>query len=98
MYMMGMRSDALWCTWVIHFLALWLPLSIILTVVSTGQLFQYSSPGYIFIYFMVFFIRYYLTTITQSHIPIHPLLSPFNTPQLNYYTITHTHTLAVISL
>ena len=82
MYMMGMRSDALWCTWVIHFLALWLPLSIILTVVSTGQLFQYSSPGYIFIYFMVFFIRYVFTTLLQPHksvnIRLHSLMQPLS--------------------
>ena len=82
MYMMGMRSDALWCTWVIHFLALWLPLSIILTVVSTGQLFQYSSPGYIFIYFMVFFIRYVFTTLLQPHKSVntrlHSLIQPLS--------------------
>lgn len=55
MYMMALRSDALWLTWILHFMCLWVPLSIILTIASR-QLFFYSNAGYIFIYFMVFFI------------------------------------------
>jgi len=55
MLMMALRGDALWLSWVMHFLALFLPLSILLTVAG-GQLFQYSNPFYIWCYFMVFFI------------------------------------------
>ena len=55
MMMMSLRGDVLWITWIVHFLCLFLPLSIILTLASKG-LFTYSSPAYIFIYFMVFFI------------------------------------------
>jgi ATP-binding cassette, subfamily A (ABC1), member 3 len=55
MMMMSLRSDVLWLTWIMHFMLLFLPLSIILTL--AGQmLFTYSSPAYIFIYFLVFFI------------------------------------------
>lgn len=55
MMMMSLRSDVLWITWIMHFMCLFLPLSIILTIASRG-LFKYSSPVYIFIYFLVFFI------------------------------------------
>ena len=55
MMMMSLRSDVLWLTWIMHFMLLFLPLSIILTLAGKG-LFTYSSPTYIFIYFMVFFI------------------------------------------
>ena len=55
MMMMALRSDVLWQTWIMHFMCLFLPLSIILTLASKG-LFTYSSPVYIFIYFFVFFI------------------------------------------
>jgi ATP-binding cassette, subfamily A (ABC1), member 3 len=55
MMMMALRSDSLWLTWIMHFMLLFLPLSIILTLASR-QLFTYSNPAYIFIYFMVFFI------------------------------------------
>jgi ATP-binding cassette, subfamily A (ABC1), member 3 len=55
MMMMSLRSDVLWLTWIMHFMLLFLPLSIILTLAGRG-LFTYSSPAYIFIYFLVFFI------------------------------------------
>ena len=55
MMMMSLRSDVLWLTWIMHFMLLFLPLSIILTLAGRG-LFTYSSPTYIFIYFLVFFI------------------------------------------
>ena len=55
MLMMALRGDALWITWVINFMALFLPLSILLTI-SSGQLFVYSDKQYIFFYFMTFFI------------------------------------------
>ena len=55
MMMMSLRSDVLWLTWIMHFMLLFLPLSIILTLAGRA-LFEYSSPAYIFIYFLVFFI------------------------------------------
>ena len=55
MLMMALRGDALWVTWILNFMALFLPLSILLTI-SSNQLFQYSSSQYIFFYFMTFFI------------------------------------------
>jgi hypothetical protein len=101
MYMMGLRSDALWLSWAgkskdddgyaslfwrgitcayecsprlplvsftlpprhpprrvrfpVHFLALWVPLSLLLTACSR-QLFTYSEPGYVLLYFLVFFV------------------------------------------
>ena len=55
MMMMSLRSDVLWITWIMHFMLLFLPLSIILTLAGRS-LFSYSSPVYIFIYFLVFFI------------------------------------------
>ena len=55
MMMMSLRSDVLWLTWIMHFMLLFLPLSIILSLAGT-LLFQYSSQAYIFIYFLVFFI------------------------------------------
>ena len=53
--MMALRGDAHYVSWIVHFLCLFLPLSIILTIAS-GILFKYSSPTYIFIYFFVFFL------------------------------------------
>jgi ATP-binding cassette, subfamily A (ABC1), member 3 len=55
MMMMALRSDTLWLSWIMHFMLLFLPLSIILALASR-QLFTYSNPMYIFFYFMVFFI------------------------------------------
>jgi ATP-binding cassette, subfamily A (ABC1), member 3 len=55
MMMMSLRSDVLWLSWIMHFMLLFLPLSIILTFAGKS-LFTYSSPVYIFIYFLVFFI------------------------------------------
>lgn len=55
MMMMSLRGDVLWISWIFHFMCLFLPLSIILTLASKG-LFTYSAPTYIFIYFLVFFI------------------------------------------
>ena len=55
MLMMALRGDALWVTWILNFMALFLPLSILLTL-SSRQLFQYSDSQYIFYYFMTFFI------------------------------------------
>jgi len=56
MAMMAMRGDALWFSWIFHFMCLFLPLSIILTLVGGVSLFTYSQGFYIFVYFMVFFI------------------------------------------
>ena len=55
MYMMAMRSDALWLSWIFHFLCLFVPLSILLAL--AGQvLFEYSSFIYVFFYFITFFL------------------------------------------
>ena len=55
MMMMALRGDALWFSWIVHFMLLFVPLSIILTLAGRG-LFAYSSQQYIFIYFLTFFI------------------------------------------
>lgn len=55
MSMMAMRSSALWSSWMFHFIALYLPLAIILTLESKS-LFTYSSQIYIFFYYFVFFL------------------------------------------
>ena len=39
----------------VHFLALWVPLSLLLTACST-QLFTFSEPGFVLLYFLVFFV------------------------------------------
>ena len=59
MMMMAMRSDAMMISWWFNFICLFLPLSILLTIVGTGgrsPLFQYSTPTYIFFYFFTFFL------------------------------------------
>ena len=55
MYMMAMRSDVLWLSWIFHFLCLFVPLAILLTIAGS-LLFEYSSPEYVFFYFMTFFL------------------------------------------
>jgi hypothetical protein len=55
MLMMAMRSDALWLSWIVHFIGLLFPLSILLTLAGTN-LFQYSEKIYVFFYFFVFFL------------------------------------------
>jgi len=55
MLMMAMREDALWFSWVFNFFCLFLPLSIILTIVGKG-LFVYSQPVFIWFYFFLFFM------------------------------------------
>jgi ATP-binding cassette, subfamily A (ABC1), member 3 len=55
MMMMALRGDALWFSWIVHFMLLFVPLSVILTLAGTG-LFSYSAKQYIFIYFLTFFI------------------------------------------
>jgi hypothetical protein len=56
MMMMAVRGDALWFSWIFHFFCLFLPLSVALTVVGQGMLFQYSEGFFIWIYFFVFFM------------------------------------------
>ena len=60
MYMMGLRSDALWLTWFAHFMCLFVPLAVLLAGTSR-QLFAYSDVTLVFLYFVVFFIRYLRT-------------------------------------
>lgn len=55
MLMMAMREDALWVSWLFNFFCLFLPLSIILTIVGKG-LFVYSQPVFIWFYFFLFFM------------------------------------------
>jgi ATP-binding cassette subfamily A (ABC1) protein 3 len=55
MMMMSLRGDALWLSWIMNFMLLFVPLSIIL-MLAGKWLFEFSSNSYIFIYFMVFFI------------------------------------------
>ena len=55
MMMMGLRSDALWLSWMFHFLMIFLPLSTLLTL-SCGNLFYYSERVYIFMYFTTFLL------------------------------------------
>lgn len=67
MAMMAMRGDALWASWSFHNLCLFLPLSIILTVVGRN-LFVYSDPSLVWMYFFVFFLAsvsfgYFIATL-----------------------------------
>ena len=55
MMMMALNGEALWISWILHFLCLLLPLSIILTLAS-GSLFEYSEFIFIFLYFFLFFL------------------------------------------
>lgn len=55
MLMMALSGEALWTSWILHFLALLIPLSICLTVAST-ELFEYSDSVYIFLYFFSFLL------------------------------------------
>jgi hypothetical protein len=55
MFMMALRPDALWATWIFHFLCLFIPLAILMMLVGT-TLFAYSKMEYIFLYFLVFFL------------------------------------------
>ena len=55
MMMMSLRSDALWSAWILHFILLILPLSILLTLVG-AYLFENSSSFLVFSYFFVFFL------------------------------------------
>ena len=55
MMMMALHGEALWASWILHFLFLFVPLAIILTIIGT-KVFQYSSPIYIFFYFILFFL------------------------------------------
>lgn len=56
MLMMALRNDALWVSWIFHFMCLFLPLSIILALAGSS-LFSYSRGGpYIWFYFITFFI------------------------------------------
>ena len=55
MMMMSLRSDVLWISWWLNFVFLFLPLSILLTIIGR-IVFTYSSPIYIFFYFFLFFL------------------------------------------
>jgi len=55
MKMMSMKSEVLWVSWWFNFMALFLPLSILLTFVGK-KLFEYSDTSMIFLYFFVFFL------------------------------------------
>lgn len=55
MLMMALTGEALWISWVIHFILLFLPLSVILTFASMS-LFEYSDKVLVFLYFFCFFM------------------------------------------
>lgn len=55
MLMMALRSDALFTSWLLHFLFLIFPLAIILTIAGS-TLFTYSEGIFIFFYWFVFFL------------------------------------------
>ncbi len=55
MMMMALRGDAYWVSWWFNFVSLFLPLSLILTLVGSS-LFYYSDFWLIFAYFFVFFL------------------------------------------
>jgi len=55
MMMMALRGDVHYLSWIVHFMCLFLPLSVILTL--AGQtLFLYSDAAYIWLYFLLFFM------------------------------------------
>lgn len=62
---MSLRGDALWISWMIHFLALIIPLSIALTIIG-AQLFIYSDSIYVFLYFFMFLLASTSYTILIS--------------------------------
>lgn len=62
---MSLRGDALWASWMIHFLALVIPLAIALTIIGT-LLFIYSDVIYIFLYFFMFLLASTSYTILIS--------------------------------
>ena len=55
MMIMSLRTDALFLSWALHFLALFFPLSLVLTL-AAKSLFEYSDYGQIFSYFFFFFV------------------------------------------
>jgi len=55
MKMMSLKSEVLWISWWFNFMALFLPLSLLLTYVGK-KLFEHSDTGMIFLYFIVFFL------------------------------------------
>ena len=55
MMMMALRGDVHYWSWIFHFMCLFLPLSIILTIAGRN-LFTYSSPIIIWLYFFLFFL------------------------------------------
>ena len=55
MKMMSLKTEVLWLSWWFNFMALFGPLSLLLTFVG-GKLFEHSDPGMIFLYFFFFFL------------------------------------------
>ena len=55
MMMMALHGEALWASWIFHALAFFIPLAVILTIIGI-KVFPYSSPQYIFVYFLLFFL------------------------------------------
>jgi len=55
MKMMSLKSEVLWFSWWCNFMALFLPLSLLLTYVGSN-LFEYSDNFLVFAYFFVFFL------------------------------------------
>ena len=55
MMMMALRGDVHYWSWIFHFMCLFLPLSIILTIAGK-PLFSHSNLVYIWFYFMLFFL------------------------------------------
>ena len=55
MKMMALMPEVLWASWWFNFIALFIPLSVLLTFVGR-KLFDFSSPALVFLYFFIFFI------------------------------------------
>jgi len=56
MMMMAMRGDSMMLSWWFNFVCLFLPLSILMAVAGSSQLFKYSNSFFIFVYFFTFFM------------------------------------------
>ena len=55
MMMMGLKSSAYWCSWITFYFIVYTFNCIIITIIIVGMnVFTYSSPGLIFLYFWLF--------------------------------------------
>jgi ATP-binding cassette subfamily A (ABC1) protein 3 len=54
MKMMGLSTSALWISWLITYFVIYVIISILITAVTSSNLFEYSNKGLIFFFFLLF--------------------------------------------